>query len=204
MLPSCSNSHLLRHVYLARLQSARELPIKVIQECCKYKLHAGLCECHARAHPSTRTKGCELKVCSFKINLAILKSVRFECLSIIPIFRIPIDSPDIHKHRSSLGYVVPHDLARLSALSWEKHWYNRNTGCTLRVSLMMSFMYLRPTKSSSVTVGFPSSLPRSSSCAFCISFGFLTSSAMAHWSAFADVSLPAIKRSYVQGRMCKL
>jgi hypothetical protein len=45
-------------------------------------------------------------------------------------------------------------------------------------------------------MGFPSSLFRSSSCAFCISFGFLTSSAMAHWSVFADVSLPAPKRSY--------
>ena len=32
VLPSCNNSHLLRHVYLARPQSARELPIKVIQE----------------------------------------------------------------------------------------------------------------------------------------------------------------------------
>jgi hypothetical protein len=59
------------------------------------------------------------------------------------------------------------------------------------VSFMTSCRYRRLTRLSSATSSWPASAPLTSSCAFRITAGFRISSAIAHFSVVADVSLLA-------------
>lgn len=69
---------------------------------------------------------------------------------------------------------------------------------------MTRFRYRRLATLSSVTLSRPSRARRTSSCALRITLGFLSSSAMAHCSAVADVSLLAMKMSTMTALMSSL
>ncbi|KAF4384311.1 hypothetical protein F8388_004544 [Cannabis sativa] len=73
---------------------------------------------------------------------------------------------------------------------------NNGTGeCSLKVSLTIDFKYLMLVTSASSTLPFLLNTFLTSSCAFFIIPGFLTSSAIAQSIVVADVSPPAVKIS---------
>ncbi|WVZ79248.1 LOW QUALITY PROTEIN: hypothetical protein U9M48_026850 [Paspalum notatum var. saurae] len=197
-LPPRRDPKPLGHVQLLRRGATGEFPVEVEEDAGETELHDGEAERNAGADPSPGAERHELEVGAPEVRLrpgaAVLEPLRPELLGVgAPARGVPADRPRVDEHHGAPGHVVAQDAARLLlALTREEQ---RHRGVQAQ-SLLDDQLQRISGRASSGTRSCPASTRRTSVCALPSAAGCRISSAMAHCSVVAVVSLPALKRSY--------
>ncbi|WVZ57320.1 hypothetical protein U9M48_007718, partial [Paspalum notatum var. saurae] len=192
--PAHSDPEHLAHVERLRVRATRERPVEVVQEARERELHRRGREQGSWTLPPPSSKRDELKVrrppvvavgAVRRATLALdLEPLRPELISLVPVPRVPGDGERVCDHGDALGHVVSHDLAVFLARAKDQR-----RGRMQPQGLLDD--HPEVAEAAEVCAGDASSslFSRISCVALDIAGGFLMSSAMAHSSVVAVVSV---------------